>query len=121
MRARSAWPRRSSGCSVTAPRGRRNCGACARCATRSASPGRRDGWPRRSRVRWGDGMDERRAIICLPTYDERENLAAIVAAIHAVVPAVDVLVIDDNSPDGTGRLADQLAARDPRVQGLHDP
>ena len=60
-----------------------------------------------------------RTLICLPTYDERENLAPMVAAIHAVVPAVEILVIDDNSPDGTGRLADELAARDPRVHVLH--
>jgi dolichol-phosphate mannosyltransferase len=60
-----------------------------------------------------------RAVICLPTYDERENLAAIVSAIHAAAPAVDVLVIDDDSPDGTGRLADELASRDPRVSVLH--
>jgi dolichol-phosphate mannosyltransferase len=58
-------------------------------------------------------------VICLPTYDERENLGPIVEAIHAVAPAVDVLVIDDDSPDGTGRLADELAARDPRVNVLH--
>jgi dolichol-phosphate mannosyltransferase len=64
-------------------------------------------------------MDGRRAVICLPTYDERENLAPILEAIHAVVPQVDVLVIDDNSPDGTGRLADEIAARDPRVKVLH--
>jgi dolichol-phosphate mannosyltransferase len=61
----------------------------------------------------------RRAIICLPTYDERENLGPVLHAIHAVAPAVDVLVIDDASPDGTGRLADELAARDPRVKVLH--
>jgi dolichol-phosphate mannosyltransferase len=61
----------------------------------------------------------RRAVICLPTYDERENLAPVLAAIHEVVPAVDVLVVDDDSPDGTGRLADELAARDPRVHVLH--
>jgi dolichol-phosphate mannosyltransferase len=61
----------------------------------------------------------RRAIICLPTYDERDNLAPIVEAIHAVVPEVDVLVVDDDSPDGTGRVADELAARDPRVNVLH--
>jgi dolichol-phosphate mannosyltransferase len=61
----------------------------------------------------------RRAVICLPTYDERENLRPIVEAIHAVVPDVDVLVIDDDSPDGTGALADELAARDPRVKVLH--
>jgi dolichol-phosphate mannosyltransferase len=61
----------------------------------------------------------RRAVICLPTYDERENLAPIIEAIHAAVPAVDVLVVDDDSPDGTGRLADEMAARDPRVKVLH--
>ena len=61
----------------------------------------------------------RRALICLPTYNERENLAAIVAAIHAAVADVDVLVIDDGSPDGTGLLADALAAEDPRVKVLH--
>jgi dolichol-phosphate mannosyltransferase len=61
----------------------------------------------------------RKALLCLPTYDERENLAPMVEAILAAVPAVDVLVIDDNSPDGTGRLADQIAAREPRVQVLH--
>jgi len=67
-------------------------------------------------------MDEtRRAVICLPTYDERENLAAIVEGIHASVPDIDVLVIDDDSPDGTGRLADALAARDARVKVLHRP
>ncbi len=65
--------------------------------------------------------EDRRAIICLPTYDERENLEPIVAAIHAQVPGIDVLVIDDNSPDGTGRLADELAARDARVHVLHRP
>lgn len=60
-----------------------------------------------------------RAVICLPTYDERENLAPIVEAIHAAAPEVDVLVVDDDSPDGTGRLADELAARDPRLKVLH--
>ena len=62
---------------------------------------------------------ERRAVICLPTYDERENLAPLIAAIHARVPLVDVLVVDDASPDGTGELADELAARDGRVKVLH--
>jgi dolichol-phosphate mannosyltransferase len=61
----------------------------------------------------------RKALLCLPTYDERENLAPMIEAILAVVPQVEVLVIDDNSPDGTGQLADQIAAREPRVKVLH--
>jgi dolichol-phosphate mannosyltransferase len=61
----------------------------------------------------------RRALLCLPTYDERENLAPMVEAILAAAPQLDVLVIDDNSPDGTGQLADQIAARESRVQVLH--
>ncbi len=65
-------------------------------------------------------MEERRAVICLPTYDERENLAPIVQAIRAVVPRVDVLVIDDASPDGTGELADALAAREAQLAGLRE-
>jgi dolichol-phosphate mannosyltransferase len=60
----------------------------------------------------------RRALVCVPTYNERENVVPVVEAILAAAP-VDVLVIDDNSPDGTGRLADELAARDPRVHVLH--
>jgi dolichol-phosphate mannosyltransferase len=63
--------------------------------------------------------ESRKALVCLPTYDERENLAPMIEAILAVVPQVEVLVIDDNSPDGTGRLADEIAAREPRVKVLH--
>jgi len=62
---------------------------------------------------------DRRALVCLPTYDEIENLRPMVEAIRAVVPAVEILVIDDNSPDGTGRLADELAAADRQVHVLH--
>jgi dolichol-phosphate mannosyltransferase len=61
----------------------------------------------------------RRALVCVPTYDEKENVVAIVEAVLAAAPDVDVLVIDDNSPDGTGRLADEIAAREPRVHVLH--
>lgn len=60
-----------------------------------------------------------RALICLPTYNEAENLPLLVAAIHREVPDVDLLVIDDNSPDGTGAIADGLAAADARVHVLH--
>ncbi len=61
----------------------------------------------------------RPALVCLPTYDEAENVRPMVEAILAATPDVDVLVVDDNSPDGTGRLADAIAAREPRVQVLH--
>jgi dolichol-phosphate mannosyltransferase len=61
----------------------------------------------------------RRALVCLPTYDEKENVGPITEAILAATPHVDVLVIDDNSPDGTGRLADAISAREPRVKVLH--
>jgi dolichol-phosphate mannosyltransferase len=59
-----------------------------------------------------------RAIVCLPTYNEAENVGPIVEAILAAAP-VEVLVIDDGSPDGTGQLADGVAAREPRVHVLH--
>ena len=62
-----------------------------------------------------------RVLVTLATYNERDNLAKLVEEIHHFVPHADVLVIDDNSPDGTGRLADALAAADGRVQVLHRP
>ena len=65
------------------------------------------------------GAREPRILVSLATYNEAGNLAALVAEIHRYVPHADVLVIDDNSPDGTGRIADELAARDPRVHVLH--
>ena len=61
----------------------------------------------------------RSALVCLPTYDEKENVGPITEAILAATPEVDILVIDDNSPDGTGELADAIAAREPRVKVLH--
>lgn len=64
-------------------------------------------------------MPERRPLILVPTYNERDNLAAAVAAALAAVPEAHVLVLDDNSPDGTGALADELAAADPRVRVRH--
>ncbi len=62
-----------------------------------------------------------RAVVCLPTYDEAENLAPMVEAILAAAPEVDILVIDDDSPDGTGKIADGISAREPRVKVLHRP
>ena len=61
----------------------------------------------------------RDALVCLPTYDEKDNVGPITDAILKATPDVDVLVIDDNSPDGTGQLADAIAAREPRVKVLH--
>lgn len=60
-----------------------------------------------------------RVLVIVPTYNERENLPAIVAAVHEHLPVADLLIVDDNSPDGTGRLADELALRDPQVKVLH--
>lgn len=62
------------------------------------------------------------AWLVLPTYNEAENLAQLVAAALANLPdSARVLVVDDNSPDGTGRLADRLAADEDRVEVLHRP
>lgn len=60
-----------------------------------------------------------RSLVILPTYNEVENLPMIVEAVLAIDPGVDVLIVDDNSPDGTGRLADRLSDRDSRVKVMH--
>ncbi|WP_347354098.1 polyprenol monophosphomannose synthase [Intrasporangium sp.] len=62
-----------------------------------------------------------RVAVLIPTYNERESLPGVVARVRAAVASADVLVLDDNSPDGTGRLADELAAADPQVHVLHRP
>ena len=61
------------------------------------------------------------AWIVLPTYEEAENLPGIAAAILAALPGATLLVVDDNSPDGTGDLADALAAAEPRIRVRHRP
>jgi dolichol-phosphate mannosyltransferase len=60
-----------------------------------------------------------RVVVVIPTYNEAGNLAWIVARVRAAQPSVDVLVVDDGSPDGTGAIADELAATDPAVQVVH--
>ncbi|MBY0525031.1 MAG: polyprenol monophosphomannose synthase [Gemmataceae bacterium] len=60
-----------------------------------------------------------RILISTATYNERENLARLIQEFHAFVPTADILVVDDNSPDGTGQLADEMAAKDPRIHVLH--
>ncbi len=60
-----------------------------------------------------------RVIMVVPTYQEADNIAWILQRLRTARPDVDVLVVDDNSPDGTGRIADDLAAADPQVHVLH--
>jgi dolichol-phosphate mannosyltransferase len=60
-----------------------------------------------------------RSLIVIPTFNERENIAELIAQVLANAPTADLLIIDDNSPDGTGQLADQLAAQDARIQVMH--
>ncbi|GAA2150763.1 polyprenol monophosphomannose synthase [Nocardioides koreensis] len=60
-----------------------------------------------------------RVVVVIPTYDEASNLAWIVDRLRRAQPGIDVLVVDDDSPDGTGRIADELAAADPQVDVLH--
>jgi dolichol-phosphate mannosyltransferase len=60
-----------------------------------------------------------RVLVCIATYKERENLEPLVREILSVAPQVDILVTDDNSPDGTGEIADRLAQEDPRVHVNH--
>lgn len=59
------------------------------------------------------------ALVCIPTYNEAMNVAEIVAGVREAAPEAHVLVIDDASPDGTGAIADGLAAADPAVHVLH--
>src|SRR5438270_11596314 len=66
-------------------------------------------------------MNVGRALVVLPTYNEHDNLLKIVPEILAATSEVDVLVVDDASPDGTGGIADDLARRDRRVKVLHRP
>lgn len=60
-----------------------------------------------------------RLLVTICTYNERENLPSLIEEIHHFAPDAHVLVVDDNSPDGTGQLADELAAKDGRVHVLH--
>ncbi len=62
-----------------------------------------------------------RSVVIVPTYNERENLAPLAAKILALPTPVDLLVVDDGSPDGTGKLADQLASSHSSIHVLHRP
>ncbi|HEY5515529.1 MAG TPA: glycosyltransferase, partial [Pengzhenrongella sp.] len=58
-----------------------------------------------------------RVLVVIPTYDERENLPTALERLRANVPHADLLVVDDGSPDGTGELAEEIAAHDAEVTG----
>ena len=60
-----------------------------------------------------------RTLVVVPTYNERDNLEQIAERLRTAVPDAHLLVVDDNSPDGTGKLADELADRDDHVHVLH--
>jgi dolichol-phosphate mannosyltransferase len=60
-----------------------------------------------------------KALVIVPTYNEKDNLPVVVERLMRHPPEVELLVVDGNSPDGTGKLADEIAARNPRVHVLH--
>ncbi len=62
-----------------------------------------------------------KTLIIIPTYNEAENLRPLLEAIFSFVATTDILIVDDNSPDGTGELADSIALEDSRVHVLHRP
>ncbi len=59
------------------------------------------------------------ALIVVPTYNERDNVHGIAASLLAMLPRAELLFVDDNSPDGTGQLLDELAAAEPRIHVMH--
>lgn len=61
------------------------------------------------------------ALIIIPTYNERDNAPAIAAAVLEVTPEAEILFVDDNSPDGTGQVIDEICRKEPRVHVLHRP
>lgn len=63
--------------------------------------------------------DKQRALIIFPTYNERDNIEKIVHAVLPLDPRINILIVDDNSPDGTGEIADRLAKQDSRVNVMH--
>ncbi|PZW32855.1 dolichol-phosphate mannosyltransferase [Thermosporothrix hazakensis] len=60
-----------------------------------------------------------KTLIIIPTYNEYDNLRSLLDSIFSYAPKTDILVVDDNSPDGTGKLADEISKEDPRVHVLH--
>jgi dolichol-phosphate mannosyltransferase len=66
-----------------------------------------------------DAAAQQRVLVIIPTYNERENIELIADRVLAAVPQADLLVVDDGSPDGTGKLAEAMADANPRVNVLH--
>lgn len=60
-----------------------------------------------------------RTLIIVPTYNEKQNIARLVTAVLAQDPSIDMLIVDDGSPDGTGPLVDSIVAENPRVHAIH--
>src|SRR3954453_8341576 len=60
-----------------------------------------------------------RVAVIIPTYDERDNIVPITARVRSAVPEADLLIVDDNSPDMTGQIAEELAAADSHIHVLH--
>jgi dolichol-phosphate mannosyltransferase len=65
--------------------------------------------------------DGERTLVIIPTYNEHDNLLPLLTELRDRLPAISILVVDDSSPDGTGELADELAAADARIQVMHRP
>lgn len=62
---------------------------------------------------------ESRTLVFAATYNERDNIEKLIAQIWQAVPATDILIVDDNSPDGTGQVLDQIAAKNPKLKVIH--
>jgi len=66
-------------------------------------------------------MASERALVIVPTYNERENIERLIATVLAQDASLEILVVDDGSPDGTGEIVDRIAAASPRVHATHRP
>jgi dolichol-phosphate mannosyltransferase len=66
-----------------------------------------------------EDRDTPRVIVVVPTYNEAGNVRELADRVLAVLPGIELLIVDDNSPDGTGRIADQIAAEEPRFHVVH--
>src|SRR5581483_10567812 len=60
-------------------------------------------------------------LVIVPTYNERQNIARLIDAVLSKDPRLEMLIVDDASPDGTGEIVDRIAAQNPRVHTLHRP